>query len=98
MKYCNQIQHRLERQEKKQQIMQVEILNVKKIFFSQLHFNGLDWSLLVKHLEIGDIHNSWLYCYTNTFELGTRVLLSHCPTTHMGDETKAKHVSQVQEE
>ena len=25
------------------------------------HFNGLDWSLLVKHLVIEDIHNSWLY-------------------------------------
>ena len=27
---------------------------------------------------IKDIHNSWLYCFTNPFELGTRVSLSHC--------------------
>ena len=24
-------------------------------------FNGLDWSLLVKHLEFEEVHNSWLY-------------------------------------
>ena len=41
------------------------------------HCNGLDWSLLVKHLVIGDIHNSWLYCFTNPIELGTRVSLAH---------------------
>ena len=40
-------------------------------------FNGLDWSLLVKHLDYEDIHNSWLYCFTNPLELGTRVSLSH---------------------
>ena len=27
--------------------------------------------------KIKDIHNSWLYCFTNPFELGTRVSLSH---------------------
>ena len=27
--------------------------------------------------EIKDIHNSWLYCFTNPPELGTRVSLSH---------------------
>ena len=43
-------------------------------------FNGLDWSLLVKHLVIEDIHNSWLYCFTNPLELGTRVSLpNHQP-------------------
>ena len=26
---------------------------------------------------IKDIHNSWLYCFTNPLELGTRVSLSH---------------------
>ena len=26
-------------------------------------FNGLNWSLLVKHLEFEDIHNSWLYLH-----------------------------------
>ena len=36
------------------------------------HFNGLDWSLLVKHLVIEDMHNSWLNCFTNPLELGTR--------------------------
>ena len=41
------------------------------------HFNGLDWSLLVKHLVIKDIHNSWLYCFTSPLELGIRVSLSH---------------------
>ena len=39
-------------------------------------FNGLDWSFLVNHLEFEDIHNSWLYCFTNPLELGTRVSLS----------------------
>ena len=29
----------------------------------------------LKGLE--DIHNSWLYCFTNCLELGTRVSLSH---------------------
>ena len=28
-------------------------------------------------LLIKDIHNSWLYCFTNPLELGTRVSLSH---------------------
>ena len=32
-------------------------------------FNGLDWSLLVKHLAIKDIHNPWLFCFTNPLEL-----------------------------
>ena len=50
-------------------------------------FNGLDWSLLVKHLELEDKHNSWLYCSTNPFELETRVT---------ADDAKAKHMSQVQ--
>ena len=40
------------------------------------HFNGLDRSLLVKHLVIEDIYNSWLYCITNPFELWTCVSLS----------------------
>ena len=40
-------------------------------------FNGLDWSLLVKHLDYEDIHNSWLYCFTNPLEIGTPVSLSH---------------------
>ena len=26
---------------------------------------------------IQDIHNSWLYCFTNPLELGARVSLSH---------------------
>ena len=26
---------------------------------------------------IEDVHNSWLYCFTNPFKLGTRVSLSH---------------------
>ena len=51
-------------------------------------FNGLNWSLLVKHLEFEDMHNSWLYCFTNPLELGTRVSLL----------ALAKHVSKVQED
>ena len=31
----------------------------------------------MKHLVIKDIHNSWLYCFTNPLELGIRVSLSH---------------------
>ena len=42
-----------------------------------IQFNGLDWSLLVKHLDYEDIHNSWLYCFTNPLEIGTRVSLSY---------------------
>ena len=30
--------------------------------------NGLDRSLLVKHLEFEDMHNSWLYCFTYPLE------------------------------
>ena len=41
-----------------------------------------------------DIHNSWLYCFTNPLELGTRV--EH--TTQTADDAKVKHVSQVQED
>ena len=41
------------------------------------YFNGLDWSLLVKHLVIEDVRNSWLYCFTDPLELGTRVSVSH---------------------
>ena len=33
------------------------------------HFNGLDWSLLVKHPVIEDVHNFWLYRFTS--ELGS---------------------------
>ena len=29
------------------------------------------------NLLFKDVHNSWLYCFINPFELGTRVLLSH---------------------
>jgi len=31
----------------------------------------------VKHLLIEDIHNSWLYWFTNPLVLGTRVSLLH---------------------
>ena len=61
---------------------------VHRILKEKMQFNGLDWSLLVKHLVIKDIHNSWLYCFTNPLELGTR----------SADDAKAKHVSQVQED
>ena len=37
-------------------------------------FNGLDWSLLMKHLEFEDIHNSWSYCFTAS--IVTNVMLS----------------------
>ena len=33
--------------------------------------------LSIHFLKIKDIHNSWLYCFTNPLELGTRVSLSH---------------------
>ena len=33
---------------------------------------------------IKDIHNSWLYCFTNPLEFGTRVSLSHRqPNVHI---------------
>ena len=28
-------------------------------------------------IQLEDVHNSWLYCFTNPLELGTRVSLSH---------------------
>ena len=31
----------------------------------------------MKHLVIEDVHNSWLYCFSNPFKLGTRVSLLH---------------------
>ena len=41
--------------------------------------NELFSTLEIKHSVylIEDIHNSWLYCFTNPLELGTRVSLSH---------------------
>ena len=39
---------------------------------------------------IEDTHNSWLYCFAYPLELGTGV-------SHTADDTKAKHMSQVQE-
>ena len=45
-------------------------------------------------LLIEDTHNSWLYCFTNPLELGTRVSLSHCQLC----DAKAKHLSQVQKD
>ena len=33
--------------------------------------------ILITKKNIKDIHNSWLYCFTNPLELGTRVSLSH---------------------
>ena len=33
--------------------------------------------LLYSTFTLVDIHNSWLYCFTNRLELGTRVSLSH---------------------
>ena len=48
---------------------------------------------------IKDIHNSWLYCFTNPLELGTRVSLSQRqPNVYSADDAKAKHMSQVQED
>ena len=43
--------------------------NYQKNAFYIQYFNGLDWSLLVKHLDYEDIHNSWLYCFTNPLEI-----------------------------
>jgi len=43
-------------------------------------FNGLECSLLVKHVIIEDMHGSGLYCFTNPLELGTRVSLMHRQT------------------
>ena len=55
--------------------------------------------VMYKNKVIKDIHNSWLYCFTNPLELGTRVSLSHRqPNVLVADDAKAKHVSQVQED
>ena len=51
----------------------------------------------INKVKIKDIHNSWLCCFTNPLELGTRVLLSH-HQPNVADDAKAKHVSQVQED
>ena len=79
----------------------IVILNTTHELISNLrnnHFNGLDWSLLVIHLVIEDIHNSWLYCFTNPLELGTRVSCPKYVSTYTADDAEAKHVSQVQED
>ena len=57
----------------------------------------LDYYGLNTSYEMKDIHNSWLYCFTNPPELGTRVSLSH-RQPNVADDAKAKHVSQVQED
>ena len=46
--------------------------------------------LLVTHELIKDIHNSWLYCFTNPLELGTRVSLSHRQPNSADDATMRK--------
>ena len=67
--------------------MRVPELFTKKVcinigyWFTHIHwkrykFNGLDWSLLVKHLDYEYIHNSWLYCFTISLESETRVPIS----------------------
>ena len=65
----------------------------------------------MKHLNFEDIHNSWLYCFTDPLELGTRVSLSESETRNIVFVTiflflkiyttrfmKAKHMSQDQED
>ena len=49
---------------------------------------------IIKSYE--DIHNSWLYCFTNPLEIGSRVSSAVC--THTADDAKAKHVSQFLED
>ena len=34
-------------------------------------------SLIWTVINIYDMHNPWLYCFTNPLEIGTRVSLSH---------------------
>ena len=60
---------------------------------------------MINRFNIEDIHKSWLYCFTNPLELGTYVSLWHRQPyvligrlTHMTDDAKVKHVSQVQED
>jgi len=50
------------------------------------HFNDLNWSLLVKHLVIEDVHNSWLYCFTNPWICEDRGE----QTTHKAQKGKPK--------
>ena len=54
----------------------------------------------LKIVYIKDIHNSWLYCFTNPLELGTRFRFRIVSRMfeHTADDAKAKHVSQVQED
>ena len=47
---------------------------------------------------IEDIHNSWLYCFTNPFELETCFASASSAIIHTADDAKAKHVSQVQKD
>ena len=58
-------------------VFRVKTRNTWIVKQNQERFNGLNWSLLVKHLVIEDVHNSWLSCFTNPLEFGTRVSLSH---------------------
>ena len=77
---------------------------VKKSGLFHLSHHGVS----IRKYVIKDIHNSWLYCFTNPLELGTRVSPSHRqPNVLVGRRrftvlnsyyAKAKHVSQVQED
>ena len=41
------------------------LLKMEPTYDRIVHFSELNWSLLVKHLVIQDIHNSWLYLWNN---------------------------------
>ena len=50
-------------------ILFLNVCNVRSLLtnilnFRYLQFNGLDWRLLVKHLDYEDMHNPWLYIFS----------------------------------
>ena len=57
----------------------------------------IEYAIFTNSEFFEDIHNSWLYCFTNPLELGTRFAFASS-LTHKADDAKAKHVSQVQED
>ena len=63
-------------------------------------FNGLNWSLLVKHLEFDDIHNLDYIVSLILLNLGHvfPLFIVSLMWRQTADDAKAKHVSQVQED
>ena len=55
-----------------------KIKNITHSHMSHTNVKNINtFTYLITENNYEDIHNSWLYCFTNPLELGTRVSLVH---------------------